>query len=59
MQGYRSLMLPLGSKQNFFGAKSDGKVVATSAGKKYDLAYYLKGALAGGICCSVTHGALW
>ena len=26
--------------------------------KKYDLAYYLKGALAGGICCSVTHGAL-
>jgi solute carrier family 25 phosphate transporter 3 len=26
--------------------------------KVYDLAYYLKGALAGGICCSVTHGAL-
>jgi len=26
--------------------------------KRYDLAYYLKGALAGGICCSVTHGAL-
>jgi len=25
---------------------------------KYDLMYYLKGALAGGICCSVTHGAL-
>eukprot|EP00038_Savillea_parva_P006213 m.162331 g.162331 ORF g.162331 m.162331 type:complete len:358 (-) comp12177_c0_seq1:1631-2704(-) len=24
----------------------------------YDLTYYLKGALAGGICCSVTHGAL-
>ena len=30
-----------------------------SAGEaKYDLSYYLKGALAGGICCSVTHGAL-
>lgn len=25
---------------------------------KYDMTYYLKGALAGGICCSVTHGAL-
>ena len=28
------------------------------AGKKYDLMYYLKGAAAGGICCSITHGAL-
>jgi len=26
--------------------------------KAYGLDYYLKGALAGGICCSVTHGAL-
>lgn len=26
--------------------------------KKYDLMYYLKGAAAGGICCSITHGAL-
>lgn len=25
---------------------------------RYDIMYYLKGALAGGICCSVTHGAL-
>ena len=24
----------------------------------YDTTYYLKGALAGGICCSFTHGAL-
>jgi solute carrier family 25 phosphate transporter 3 len=24
----------------------------------YDLMYYLKGAAAGGICCSITHGAL-
>lgn len=32
---------------------------AQSAGeKKYDLMYYLKGALAGGICCGITHGAL-
>mmetsp|Transcript_22156 Transcript_22156/g.59755 ORF Transcript_22156/g.59755 Transcript_22156/m.59755 type:complete len:329 (+) Transcript_22156:64-1050(+) len=26
--------------------------------KKYDLMYYLKGALSGGICCGITHGAL-
>ncbi len=25
---------------------------------KYDFMYYIKGAAAGGICCSVTHGAL-
>lgn len=25
---------------------------------KYDLMYYIKGAAAGGICCSITHGAL-
>merc|ERR1719310_1714672 len=24
----------------------------------FDLSYYLKGALAGGICCSIPHGAL-
>lgn len=28
------------------------------AGTKYDFMYYLKGAAAGGICCSITHGAL-
>jgi len=33
-------------------------IVATSSEKKYDLNYFLKGALAGGICCAVTHGAL-
>jgi len=26
--------------------------------KNYDLMYFLKGSLAGGICCSITHGAL-
>ena len=25
---------------------------------KYDFMYYLKGAAAGGVCCSITHGAL-
>jgi len=28
------------------------------AGKTYDLMHYIKGAAAGGICCSITHGAL-
>lgn len=34
-------------------------LLATSAaGTNYDMMYYLKGAAAGGICCSITHGAL-
>ena len=33
-------------------------VMATSGTAQYDLMYYLKGAAAGGICCSITHGAL-
>jgi len=28
------------------------------SGQTFDLTYYLKSALAGGICCSITHGAL-
>ena len=68
MKGFTSLMLP----QNVFipsssPAKAPSKpmysaprVIATSAAveKKYDLLYYLKGALSGGICCAITHGAL-
>jgi len=35
------------------------KPMATSAaGQTYDATYYLKGALAGGICCGITHGAV-
>ena len=30
----------------------------SSGTPNYDLMYYLKGAAAGGICCSITHGAL-
>jgi len=33
-------------------------LLAPSGSTKYDFQYYLKGAAAGGICCSVTHGAL-
>jgi len=35
-----------------------GFFAASASEKKYGLDYYLKGALAGGICCGVTHGAL-
>ena len=39
--------------------KTPGAVLlAPSSEKKYDFMYYLKGAAAGGICCSITHGAL-
>mmetsp|Transcript_11475 Transcript_11475/g.18379 ORF Transcript_11475/g.18379 Transcript_11475/m.18379 type:complete len:329 (+) Transcript_11475:37-1023(+) len=41
-----SMMSP---RPNIHGKKSQGP---------FDLTYYLKGALAGGICCSITHGAL-
>jgi solute carrier family 25 phosphate transporter 3 len=34
------------------------KIIATSADKKYDFMYYVRAALAGGICCGITHGAL-
>jgi solute carrier family 25 phosphate transporter 3 len=39
---------------------SDRKLAAAPSGKEpvYDLTYFLKGALSGGLCCGVTHGAL-
>lgn len=33
-------------------------LASSSSGKTYDFMYYLKGAAAGGICCSITHAAL-
>lgn len=33
-------------------------ILASSPSKKHDAMYYIKGALAGGICCSITHGAV-
>jgi solute carrier family 25 phosphate transporter 3 len=49
MNGYKSLMAPApNSRAIAFSAKE----------KKYDAAYYLKSAIAGAICCSITHGAL-
>jgi solute carrier family 25 phosphate transporter 3 len=59
MYGFQSLSMPQKAMYSKLGMKADNKIVATSAGaSKYDLNYYLKGALAGGICCSITHGAL-
>lgn len=64
MQGFRSLVAPkelilqqiaLNRMQN----EKQSPIVATSSGGKvYDVNYYIKGALAGGICCGITHGAL-
>lgn len=38
--------------------KGSSVLAASSKESKYDLTYYLKGALAGGLCCSITHAAL-
>ena len=40
--------------------KAPGAVLLapSPSGATYDLMYYIKGAAAGGICCSITHGAL-
>jgi len=40
---------------------SQKKIVATSGSydwDRYDMSYFLKGALAGGLCCSATHGGV-
>lgn len=63
MLGFRSLMMPanvvIPSEYKASIRSTESKVLATSSvDKKYDLLYYLKGALAGGICCAITHGAL-
>jgi solute carrier family 25 (mitochondrial phosphate transporter), member 3 len=60
MSSIQSLVLPKSVILSAMDKKSSpkGKIIATSAEKVYDLNYYLKGALAGGICCAVTHGAL-
>mmetsp|Transcript_1385 Transcript_1385/g.1779 ORF Transcript_1385/g.1779 Transcript_1385/m.1779 type:complete len:329 (+) Transcript_1385:139-1125(+) len=43
-----------------FALKQQKQPVVAFSGEQgpFDLTYYLKGALAGGICCAVTHGAL-
>lgn len=62
MKGINSLMMPTTILTNKLNNNNIQKkeILATSSSNetKYDLLYYLKGALAGGICCGVTHGAL-
>jgi solute carrier family 25 phosphate transporter 3 len=61
MLGFSSLMMPTAAVMPSIAARfpnQDGNIVAYSAESNFDLMYFLKGALAGGICCSLTHGAL-
>jgi hypothetical protein len=59
MQSFSSLVLPTNTLLAGLGSRlSERRVLATSAEKNYDFNYFLKGALAGGICCSITHGGL-
>jgi len=57
---YSSIVMPkaIFTSQSNNNDKKQSKIFATSGAQNYDLMYYLKGALAGGICCSITHGAL-
>ena len=64
MEGFRTLMLPQNAVMQQLALSKkmpsmENRVVATSSKKVYDLNYYVKAALAGGICCGITHGALW
>jgi len=46
------------AKQALANGEKPRFAVPSSKEATYGLEYYLKGALAGGICCSITHGAL-
>merc|ERR1712216_1063892 len=62
--GFVQVVLPLFPVRPHGGADARARFSHPAAGfaaassKEYGLDYFLKGALAGGICCSVTHGAL-
>ncbi len=60
MNGFSSIIIPKSALllRPANGANEHNNIIATSSEKKYDLNYYLKSALAGGICCAITHGAL-
>mmetsp|Transcript_19576 Transcript_19576/g.27165 ORF Transcript_19576/g.27165 Transcript_19576/m.27165 type:complete len:326 (+) Transcript_19576:119-1096(+) len=48
----------MSTKQTTSAAPGSVLLATSAAGTNYDMMYYLKGAAAGGICCSITHGAL-
>eukprot|EP01051_Picozoa_sp_SAG22_P006791 SAG22_NODE_457_length_10262_cov_17.627964_3_plen_146_part_00 len=45
-------------RQEYLGQSFARQEFVAPSATEYGLGYYLKGALAGGICCSITHGAL-
>merc|ERR1712164_184346 len=45
----------MGVDWSSMAAKDDGKIMGQGP---FGAGYYLRGALAGGICCSITHGAV-
>merc|ERR1711959_491540 len=56
---------PLSMNKPFVASAAEKKPFIPSAAEsklydwnKYNMKYFLNGALAGGICCSVTHGAM-
>jgi solute carrier family 25 (mitochondrial phosphate transporter), member 3 len=44
--------------QNRDGGQDQVAKTSSSKERKYDLMHYLKGGLAGGICCGITHGSI-
>lgn len=47
-----------GMAKSALQTEDKGFIAASANEKVYGLEYYLKGALAGGLCCSITHGGL-
>lgn len=65
MHTFNGLVLPTSAvlsamDRKYFNSVASPKGISAVSGveKVYDIMYYLKGALAGGICCAVTHGGL-
>lgn len=58
MSAIKSLLLPQATLLSAMENKKDQKILATSSGGVFDVMYYVKAALAGGICCGITHGAV-
>ena len=61
LRSFTALNIHISIFQHTFIMAPIGSVLlapSPSSNVKYDLTYYLKAAAAGGICCSITHGAL-
>lgn len=60
LPSYRQSITASSSLESNIMVSTTGSVLLAPSpdNTKYDFMYYLKGAAAGGICCSITHGAL-